>query len=193
MRYILTFLLFFSITRCTFHKGPLDEPRKTAHYTGIDPKVFPIMVKYALLARKHDIAFRRDISVGFTDIGDGPTVGICFYGKNFREIEIDNKEWNTSSEITREQLLFHELTHCLCGRDHSFINKDGDLQEYPSVGFEEFLTNITTKWPFYLPLPGRYVDGCPTSYMFPHVLHDQCVIRHKEEYLEEMFYECEPW
>lgn len=46
-------------------------------------------------------------------------LGVCIYGGRTPIIEIDESEWYDMSPMRREQLLFHELGHCLLGRDHN--------------------------------------------------------------------------
>lgn len=64
-----------------------------------------------------------DIDIEFKKI-DYPTVGLCFYSvgldnkKHGLNIQIDPDFWNKSSNEQREELLFHELGHCILGRDH---------------------------------------------------------------------------
>jgi len=64
-----------------------------------------------------------DIDITFKDI-DYPTVGLCWsqtYSNGEKqgiEIEIDPDFWFASSEMKKEELLFHELGHCILNRDH---------------------------------------------------------------------------
>jgi len=168
------------------------EPRLKPHYVGIDPRVKSLIREYVNLARQHGIRFTRPITVGFTDIntgiGDGnKVIGICFYGKNFREIDIDNRAWNMYPADIKEELVRHELTHCLCGRGHDY----GNGEQYPSVEVEEII-DLFRKWPFYVQRPGRYSDGCPLSIMFPYVLSQKCIQSHRRQYYKEMFNRCSP-
>lgn len=188
--FLVAFLLAFLIAKCNSKKDPLSEPRLTPHFKGIDVKALPLTVEYVKLAQKSNVIFTKPlpITIGFNDINSGMTVGVCFYGKDFREIEIDNKEWFSKSGITRKTLLFHELTHCLCGRDHDY----GDGQEYPSVGIMENIEEMLNGWPFYKASPGRYIDQCPLSIMYPYVVSDRCLKIHEKEYFKEMFNRCQP-
>ena len=172
---------------------PTIEPRNKPIHVGIDPRAKPLIRQYVDLAKTHGVKFTRRLTVGFTDIkaesgGGSRVVGICFYGKNFREIDIDNNQWNTHSPISLKNLIFHELTHCLCGRGHDY----GDGEAYPSIEIEEILSFLN-RWPFYAAKPGRYADGCPLSIMYTHVLSDRCLEEHQKDYFKEMFNRCSPW
>jgi hypothetical protein len=43
-------------------------------------------------------------------------VGLCY--PNSKHIVIDANFWNTASHYSRELIVFHELGHCLLGRNH---------------------------------------------------------------------------
>lgn len=65
-----------------------------------------------------------DIEIVFAKL-ERPTVGLCHYLKyqngsvQFLKIEIDHDYWQSTSEIKKEVLLFHELGHCVLGRKHT--------------------------------------------------------------------------
>ena len=44
--------------------------------------------------------------------------GVCFPQKKL--IEIDSVAWKKSNEFDKEQLIYHELGHCVLGREHLF-------------------------------------------------------------------------
>jgi hypothetical protein len=171
--------------------GNKIEPRLKPHYVGVEPKVKPYIDLYKRMAKEHGIKFTKKITVGFTDIQEGKVVGICFYGKNFREIDVDTKMWAHYSSTTREDLLFHELTHCLCNRGHDY----GDGEAYPTVDMEDLMDWFQKYFPkpFYEAKPGHYVDGCPLSIMYTHVVADSCMRDHSKEYFKEMFNRCNPY
>lgn len=197
MRYFLLLFLTFSITTCTTKQSALDAPRMMPHYRGVDTRAYPYIQKYVKLANQNNIKFTKPVSVGFTNIDDddsfGRAVAVCFYGKNFREIEIDKNEWAKYPEVVREQLLFHELTHCFCGRGHNFVNSKNQWEEYPKIGIQEILSGIFGRWPFNSRPSGVYLDKCPISIMYPRVLPKQCDLKHNQDYIKEMFIGCEAW
>jgi hypothetical protein len=58
-----------------------------------------------------------DISINFNKLED--YVGVCFiFNNGQRKIEIDAQFWDEADDLTREELLFHELGHCVLNRDH---------------------------------------------------------------------------
>lgn len=67
----------------------------------------------------------------YTNSG-GNAVGICYsYTDGSRRIEIDRDYWNASSDLGKEQLMFHELGHCVFNLDHNETTID--LQNYGTI------------------------------------------------------------
>jgi hypothetical protein len=61
-------------------------------------------------------------SVSFDDSLNGSnTLGVCRYGGDMivPEIRINRQFWKVASMISREQLMFHEMGHCVLGRPHN--------------------------------------------------------------------------
>ncbi len=75
-------------------------------YQGDDFELEPINI---------DIGVARDLWDPFLDRG---TVGWCKPSLKPLEIMIDEDYWDTSTPLEREQLMFHELGHCILGADH---------------------------------------------------------------------------
>lgn len=162
--------------------------KKDPSYKGINPEFVEIMDLYIELAAKNDVYFSKEVTIGFTDINNGKVVGLCTYGKDFREIDIDRDYWLEATKITRITLLFHEATHCYCGRDHDYGKGDKYLK-----GFVRYLAELIN-WELTRKVPkGYYSDGCPKSIMFPVVLPDGCMYKHYLDYTKEMFARCKPW
>jgi hypothetical protein len=90
--------------------------------------------------------------------------------------------------MDRYILLFHELTHCYCGRGHDFKKGKKYTEKRLAKVLEAAIFQITGQ-----PQPGYYEDGCPVSVMYPSVLDDECSKRHYQEYVAEMFKRCKPW
>jgi hypothetical protein len=56
------------------------------------------------------------ITIEFGDPGEN-NAGKCIY-EGFRKIEIDRNVWSLDSDFQKEQLILHELGHCLLNRAH---------------------------------------------------------------------------
>jgi len=156
-------------------------------YDGVDPKAQKIVDSYLELAKDEKILFENTVTIGFKKINRGNVVGLCHYGGYFREIDVDIGYWNRSTFISQRTLLFHELTHCYCGRGHDY--DDG-------AKYKELADSYIVEGPICTVMdvsPGFYDDLCPKSLMFPSVLEDECVNKHYNEYIKEMFQRCRPY
>lgn len=77
--------------------------------------------------------FRTHVGVDIVDLSTTfatlvrPMVGECIHKEDgTREIKIDLTYWNNSSDDAREELLYHELGHCVLNKGHtSVMNTDG--------------------------------------------------------------------
>ena len=76
----------------------------------VDPE-FSVYVERFEAYHKEDV----NINIKFSDIKDG-YVGMCYPYSNL--IEIDREFWDAQPDSTKEAAIFHELGHCVLGRDH---------------------------------------------------------------------------
>ena len=155
------------------------EVRPVPNYKGVDQEAAPYVNEWLELAKLNGITFYNTVTVGFSNIERSEVIGECNYSYFFREIDLDQTYWKTFTKIRKTALLYHELTHCYCGRKHDYaVGKEYDNNERP--------------W-FPLKREGFFLDGCPLSLMYPYVVEDSCFISHYAEYTKEMFNRCEPF
>lgn len=71
---------------------------------------------------EHEIEKKVDIDIKFNTL-KRPTVGVCFKysDSNYNYVEIDSEFWYKSSFAQKEQIIFHELGHCILNRQHNDI------------------------------------------------------------------------
>jgi hypothetical protein len=177
-------LIFFGAPQ---KNGGPPKNKPAAEYEGVDPSFKPFVNEYKSLAKNHDINFTNEVTVGFADITYKDVVGLCNYGENFREIDIDRRYWDSASDRTRKTLIFHELTHCYCLRKHDY----GENQPYPEINRNNYAQKGLP--PLYYVSPGFFVDGCAITIMHPYVLSDSCAVEHNSHYEDEMFERCQPY
>lgn len=144
-------------------------------YKGIDPEIAPFSKEWLELAQIEGLRFKNNITIGFKNINEPEVVGMCRYEMGFREIDIDKRYWNSSSELTKKSLVRHEMSHCYCGREHDYAEN------------KEYYGNERDK------KEGFFEDGCPISILYPYVVSDTCMSHHYQEYSKEMFYRCTPY
>lgn len=157
--------------------------RKIApEHKGVDPKIEYFVKEFKELANMQGVTFKHDVSVGFKKL-DYPTIGLTTYGPKdlWREIDIDPRFWEDSTELTKMSLIFHESGHAYCDRGHDWAG--GTYPEFESwkKGKE--------------PKEGGYKDGtnCPLSLMYPTILDDFCVVTHFNDYIVELYGRCDPY
>ena len=124
------------LVSCTIN---LMNTRLTPDYPGVDAEIAPYVDQWLILAKEYGLKFNHGVTVGFRDINKGYIVGQCNYGMAFREIDIDRKFWERSSDMSRTILVYHELSHCYCDRDHDKMSKGGCPT---SLMYPEVITDI---------------------------------------------------
>lgn len=187
MRSLITILLssLFFITSCsTFFPGVKFRPE----YQGVDPRVQGLVDEYIWLSKQNHIAFGKTVTVGFKKINRGNVIGVCTYGDDFREIDLDIDFWENTEPFERMALAYHELTHCYCTRDHDWA----EGKEYPETEAKRIAEALEWRKKGG-ERPGRFEDGCPTSLMYPVIVEKDCVMSHYQHYVDEMFERCDPY
>jgi len=156
-------------------------------FHSIDTKAKPIYYKYIALAKRNHLVFHHTATIGFQPLHYGNAIGVCYYFAN-REIQVDTGYWDNHSDTQKEILLFHELTHCYCGREHDWAKDKKYAETYTEKKIEFFkVILLGTK------KPGYWLDGCPMSIMHPSIISDECYETHHIRYLKEMFERCEAY
>lgn len=87
----------------------------------INEDFYPYVMKFKQYADNKGVDVEiKDLTIRFSPLG--PTFcGICEHStKNEpKTIEISHSCWDDESDWEREELLFHELGHCLLDKDHN--------------------------------------------------------------------------
>lgn len=69
-----------------------------------------------------------DLSGYIENIQSNGTVGQCkIYSDGMQEVVIDERYWSRIGYAEKEFLVFHELGHCILGRDHDDSEIVGDI------------------------------------------------------------------
>ena len=123
----------------------------------------------------------------YSEKGEG-TIGLCYWGFNAfgkggtpPRIEIDPSYWEFHSEIQKRALIFHEIGHCGCQREHPNVEVNWlvKLLDKAHISHRRYAINY-------------FEDTCPRTIMHPYDLSSACLTRHKKYYDEEMFKHCTP-
>jgi len=79
----------------------------------VDPEFKPYLEKFTT-----DVGGdTSDVSVVFEELS-GDTVGLCITDGDDKHIKIHPKHWAKVSHEEREELIYHELGHCVLGLGH---------------------------------------------------------------------------
>ena len=106
--------------------------------------------------------FNRDfkIKISFDD-RESSIAGTCYtYTDGYREIKIDRDYWNSINSNAKEQLIYHELGHCILDLGHN--------------------DDYSVKAGYYCP------DSIMNSHAFNSFHIDNCYIPFFSDYLNEM-------
>ncbi len=158
-------------------------------HIGVDPKVQSIVDEYFWLGTQNHLTFNHKVTIGFKNINHGDVIGVCTSTWFWREIDLDTNFWAHSSATSHMALLFHELTHCYCGRNHDYA----DGKDYPNTVDARIKQAFEWIRDKNGPIPGYLADGCPASFMYPEILDDQCTLKHYNDYVQEMFDRCDAY
>jgi len=113
MRALIFLLMSGLLIACTTEQ---DEA-----VTVVDPVIQPYLDDFVAEGelRQYNPAFPvRELSILLEPI-DGAAVGQCQrYDGGTRTVVIDRAYWMRSNTTQREFLVFHELGHCILGRNH---------------------------------------------------------------------------
>lgn len=117
---LLIIALSFFITNC----GLVMNHEELA---SVDPSVQPFVDRFNAYSAAHGREPISDLVVvldgtmkPFEDNGT-ITLGLCYFGTQTTspKIKINPNFWERASLSAKEELIFHELGHCILGRDHT--------------------------------------------------------------------------
>lgn len=116
---MLTFLLAVMVI---LFAGP--NPRE------IDPEILPYVERF-----EEKCHCKVDMVIKFNNMSGFPegTAGVCnvFFGPN-RRVYLTKKYWQYYTDQNKQQLVFHELGHCILNRDHDTTRMKGYYSQYPN-------------------------------------------------------------
>lgn len=186
MRFFLLFLVT-TIASCVIPTLK-DQIKQKAEFSNIitDIQLKTIMDEYFVLSVQNNIHFKKNVTIGFSNIGKENVIGVCTYGQGWREIDLDKNFWRYSSWLSKIALVYHESSHCYCERGHDYDNG----QEYPSDSLKLLYMILEHLSLSPLKPKGYLDDGCPKSIMHPTIVDEECFQKHYMYYVKEMFDNC---
>ena len=110
----------------------------------------------------------------------GGIIGTCYPWGPFAFITINEGWWYSNfNELKREQVIFHELGHCLLYKNHITPTID--------KSFSAWWERLMFKMGIFEEKKGWLKDFCPSSYMYPYILSKECIEKHYDYYMDELF------
>jgi hypothetical protein len=173
---LLKVLLFSCVILLSCEEDIGTRETETPMFDVSDPEFDKYLNEYKRLAQQKGITFKnKELTINFVDgfkKQQGSVIGICeYFSDNRVEILIKKPYYEDASERTKEALMYHELTHCMCFRDH----------EYKGYMYKKGTES---------PEDTMFRDGCPKTLIFPTILTTYCSEEHWDHYLDEMFDNC---
>ncbi len=193
MRVFYVFFITMLLISCATStpKQP-EEHRYDMMAPGIHQEVEPYVQQFIDLSKGiSEWDDYKHVFIGFKDFPDNTTtVGTCWTVPVIedildpngiywsREIWLDKPWWDSHTQLEKEELVFHELGHCMLFRPHTELSKATGLMGW----IERMLFKIGIA-----ERKGYLKDGCPSSYMHPTILSESCISNHYEYYNDELF------
>lgn len=125
----MRYLLIITVLSLNISCGSASSGTNSTPATALAPviKVDPILAPYyqsfleAAVTQGFDYS-QYPISIQFgsveAEVADSDAVGLCQYATSPRAITIDPTFWQAAPEGNRQDLVFHELGHCILNRAH---------------------------------------------------------------------------
>jgi hypothetical protein len=109
---------------------------------------------------------------------ESPTAGLCasLPVLGYSIITIDRATWDIKTELEKMELLYHELGHCVCGLPHTWEFGEYDKESLRMGKKEE----------------GFFEDLCPVTIMYPFTIEDECLKKHWQDYIKDLYNRCYP-
>jgi hypothetical protein len=112
-------LTIFALSGC----GPAFSVINNAE---IDPAFIPYVQTFLFEAEKHGYAVNKNlingISMHFSNEVVLPQLAFCRIYRDNLEIHVLKNKWEDSNTAARELLIYHELGHCIMGKQHNDAN-----------------------------------------------------------------------
>lgn len=118
MRNALIILALFTLTGC-------GQGFETQNNGTVDATLKPYLDTFLKYANQNGRAFETlNLDMTFSESmppsnNGGSVIGYCQRSSGYKRVVIKISYWNSASVSDREQLVFHELGHCLLNLDHN--------------------------------------------------------------------------
>jgi hypothetical protein len=105
------------------------------------PELRPFYIAFeeAAAARGFDIDLTKEgVTGNIVELGNNAIAGVCVHRDDApNRVAVDIGIWRSSSDAFREVIVFHELGHCVLGRDHLDEQQEGMCQSIMHSGLTD--------------------------------------------------------
>jgi hypothetical protein len=122
-----------------------DEPYKVSNTD-------PIFNKY-VESFERNFKVKVNVPIVFKPI-DNMYAGVCYTWTNYREVNINKSLWKHFTEEQKEQLIFHELGHCVGDLPHDNVH----VNNCPKSVMRSFMFSEFEIANCYLPNKNSYIN-----------------------------------
>lgn len=123
-RLILIIIPIFTIISCQADSDPAlesEEEIQEAIYNNVDERLWLYFQEFESQATQRGLSFDLNdfgTTGEISGIHEDGVAGTCQYGTHINHVTVDIDYWNRANNLQREFVIFHELGHCVLGRDH---------------------------------------------------------------------------
>lgn len=117
MKFIIFFILIIAKSKSCLHNDVKSTPNPPDFST--DTEFIPYIQEFEKFSKMDT----SSVPIGFDSLNEG-VAGVCYYSEisgviSTAYIKINRDYWNKYSQHKKINLIFHELGHCVLGRDHT--------------------------------------------------------------------------
>lgn len=147
--YIFLALMILTLaTAC----GPRIEPQRQAG--SVDSTLNQYLETFVSRARDNGVSLDTySLSMSFSEsmpqaTSGGTVIGYCQRSSQSQNVVIKGSYWNGASVSDREQLVFHELGHCLLGLSHNDTTEVAPVWNVPNMSASGVPSSIMNTFHF---------------------------------------------
>ena len=115
-------------------------------YPTVVPELRPFYMAFERAAAERGIDIdltQEGITGNIVELGNNAIAGLCLRVPDApNRVAVDIGIWNSSDNAYRELIVFHELGHCVLGRDHLDDHQNGTCQSIMHSGTTDCVTPL---------------------------------------------------
>lgn len=122
IKYAILIMTFF-VHACVKDSGLEEETPQVDALIHVDDALKPYFERFVSEAKSRGVIIdlsKNPLTGVISDIATAQVIGQCAYHNDDPyKVTIDAPFWSKASDLGKEFVVFHELGHCVLGRDHT--------------------------------------------------------------------------